>query len=274
MYVTYIHTTKHLYTAYTYIWRIWRTNIAISNINCCDLLRIYCIIPHESSYINKCFGADFLSLEFLRVKSTNLFGIPQNLEHFIYSWFGTSNICTCSSTSSETAWTLPQQHVMESNIHIVTNQQRTLDPPPCQDWTVALHKAPHSLPANSATAETDNFSANKNVYKKIGFFKFIEPPFSSGFMLGFWDCNPKCFTACIQSQTKSGTTHCQGIVIVQKKTRNTGIWDTCTIYLPFGVWLALKTNWFLFNHRRTICYDSRHNLLHRSIPATTMDEGP
>lgn len=131
---------------------------------------------------------------------------------------------------------------MESNIHIVTNQQRTLDPPPCQDWTVALHKAPHSLPANSATAETDNFSANKNVYKKIGFFKFIEPPFSSGFMLGFWDCNPKCFTACIQSQTKSGTTHCQGIVIVQKKTRNTGIWDTCTIYLPFGVWLALKTN--------------------------------
>ena len=97
MYVTYIHTTKHLYTAYTYIWRIWRTNIAISNINCCDLLRIYCIIPHESSYINKCFGADFLSLEFLRVKSTNLFGIPQNLEHFIYSWFGTSMVLPTSA---------------------------------------------------------------------------------------------------------------------------------------------------------------------------------
>lgn len=239
MYVTYIHTTKHLYTAYTYIWRIWRTNIAISNINCCDLLRIYCIIPHESSYINKCFGADFLSLEFLRVKSTNLFGIPQNLEHFIYCWFGTSNICTCSSTSSETAWTLPQQHVMESNIHIVTNQRRTLDPPPCQDWTVALHKAPHSLPANSATAETDNFSANKNVYKKIGFFKFIEPPFSSGFMLGFWDCNPKCFTACIQSQTKSGTTHCQGIIRVQKK--NAEYRDMGYLYHLPSIWGMVST---------------------------------
>ena len=45
----------------------------------------YILYNYASSYINKCFGADFLSLGFLRVKSTNLFGIPHNLEHFIYS---------------------------------------------------------------------------------------------------------------------------------------------------------------------------------------------